>query len=132
MLQVACTHPDQPLLPVADVVDTPHRAFVMPRGEPIKLPFINQNCRIRVRVVDFWPPQLEDFSKPITEYTEQGTQAESEEYSMGSNSPPSWEWMFVLLVEDAGTPPPGQNPARMSLIVSGKDGDYLLKLTATE
>lgn len=51
---------------------------------------------------------------------------------MGNIQTPTWEWAFVLSVEDANKPPPGQIPAKMNLVVSNKEAEYLLKLDATE
>lgn len=199
LVKVVCAHSEQPLLSLDQVLDPPNRAYATPRGQVIRLPFINQNCRIRLRVVDFWPSRLEDFSKPVSqqlapelstkvsgpklltpkkivgqsvtadsrmhylveysncdkwgkrlqewctevpeelltawtksEQADNNDQAESQEYLTGSSPPSKWEWGFGLLVEDAEKTPPGQKPARMSLIVSGMDAEYLLKLTATE
>jgi len=129
---VTCRNPEQPLITVGNVLDTPHRAYATPRGQPLQLPFINQNCRVRVRVVDFWPAKLEDFARPVSESALSCTQSQSQDYSLASTAPPTWEWVFGLLVEDAEAPPPGQKPAQMNLIVSGKDADFLLKLDATE
>ena len=104
----------------------------MPSGQDIKLPFLNQKCRIRARVLDFWPPQLEDFARPVTEASDDGYHSGSQDNFLGSIQSPTWEWAFVLYVEDADKPPPGQIPARMSLVVSSKEAEYLLKLDATE
>jgi hypothetical protein len=132
LVKVVCAHSDEPLLSVDQVLDPPNRAYATPRGQDIRLPFVNQNCRIRVRVVDFWPSQLEEFSRRISEDVDATAQDDSQAYLTGSSPPPKWEWVFGLLVEDAGAPPPGQKPAKMSIIVSGKDAEYLLKLNATE
>lgn len=104
----------------------------MPSGQDIKLPFLNQKCRIRARVLDFWPSQLEDFARPVTIVQDDGYHSSSQGYSMGNIQTPTWEWAFVLSVEDANKPPPGQIPAKMNLVVSNKEAEYLLKLDATE
>ena len=83
-------------------------------------------------MLDFWPSQLEDFARPVTEVHDDGCHSGSQGYSMDNIQTPTWEWAFVLSVEDADKPPPGQTPARMSLIVSNKEAEYLLKLDATE
>lgn len=129
---VVCAHSDKSLISVTQVLDTPSRAYTTPHGQMIRLPFINQNFRIRVRVIDFWPSRLEDFSRKVLEHVDGTTQDDSQAYSNGSQKPRKWEWAFGLLVEDAEKPPFGQEPAKMSLIVSGMDAEYLLKLNATE
>lgn len=133
-LAVACRSPQQPLISIADVLDTPHRAYATPQGRSLQLPFVNQNCRVRVRVVDFWPPALEDFARLVAEpeVVADSMLSQSQGFALGGTPPPTWEWEFALLVEDAGVLPPGQKPTQMSLVVSGKDAEYLLKLDATE
>jgi hypothetical protein len=129
---VACTHLDQPLLSIDDVLDPPTLFYRAPSGQDITLPFLNQKCRIRTRVVDFWPSQLEDFARPVTIVQDDGSHSNSQDYSMASIQTPTWEWAFVLLVEDADKPPPGQISTRMNLVVTNKEAEYLLKLNATE
>ena len=91
---------------------------------------MNQKCRIRVRVVDFWPSQLEDFTRPVMIVQDDGYHSSSQNCSMGRDQAPTWEWAFVLCVEDADKQPSGQTCARMNLIVSNKEAEYLLKLDA--
>jgi len=83
-------------------------------------------------VLDFWPSQLEDFARPVTTIQDDGYHTGSEDYSMGSVQTPTWEWAFVLSVEDADKPLPGQTAASMNLVVSNKEAEYLLKEDATE
>jgi len=83
-------------------------------------------------VVDFWPSHLEDFTRRVTEVHDDDCHPDSQGYSVDSIQTPTWEWAFVLSVEDADKPPPGQTPARMNLIVSKMEAEYLLKLDATE
>jgi protection of telomeres protein 1 len=63
-----------------------------------KLPFVNAKHRARVRIVDFYPPEIEMFAHSTAD--------------PAWKSPPEkrpgkvrWEWGFVLLLEDAVVPP---------------------------
>lgn len=103
--------------------------------------------RLRVRVVDYWPRQLEDFSRSITDpaYNPM-TSSESDDSGCetGSNSsasnqyspsPPArnWEWAFYLLVEEVkgNGPSCSSKPSKMPLLVAHDDAVHLLKLDAS-
>lgn len=44
-----------------------------------------------------------------------------------------WEWVFCLLVEDATIPSSVKDPhARLNLLVTQSDAEFLLKMDATE
>lgn len=94
-----------------------------------------------MRVVDFYPPRLEDFAVPYNPeddmLSESGTSSEdSDEDALMSSDYPHrrriWEWRFCLLVENGKPVPRGQPKKRMRLYVSGKDAEYLLKIDAAE
>ncbi|KAJ5770351.1 uncharacterized protein N7511_002402 [Penicillium nucicola] len=88
-----------------------------------QLPFQNVNYISELRVVDFFPPNLEDFAIQ----TEQAALSENTETLIG------WEWRFCLLVEGVGPQPSKQQPReRMKLFVSCHDGDCLLDMEATD
>jgi protection of telomeres protein 1 len=103
-------------------------------GDHITYPFMLLKFRANVRVVDFYPPKLEDFSHSLDdpEFNDCSAPEDStmDEYEY-STSPPRWEWSFFLLVED-GNFQNEQQRVRMNLLVAGPDAEYLLKLTASE
>lgn len=95
-----------------------------------------------MRVVDFFPPNLEDFAVPYN--SEQAMVAdgnkppdsdESDE-NLGYRQAATWEWRFCLLVEDGGPGAPplarGQKRERMQLFVADPDSIFLLGLDAVE
>ncbi|EEP83007.1 predicted protein [Uncinocarpus reesii 1704] len=109
-----------------------------PEGIEYQLPFQNLKYRASVRVVDFFPPNLEDFAV-----------AYNSEYDMLDDAPESsdlsdsggdftdrrrrWEWRFCLLVEDAGPGilhAPGRKRERLKLFVTGPDAVFLLSIDA--
>ncbi|KAJ5812879.1 Telomere end binding protein [Penicillium robsamsonii] len=81
-----------------------------PGGVVYQLPFQNVTYHSQVRVVDFFPPRIEDFAVQTNLESQFG-----------------WEWRFCLLVEGV-EPKPSKQLARevMKLYVSGQDGDFLL------
>ncbi len=113
-----------------------------------QLPFVNICCRARVRVVDFFPPDLRDFAVPRrpSEYdvlSESDSDSnESDVHTSNNESPsqaegapvPSWEWRFYLLVEDALSRPGAMattSSARfMRVLVAEDDAVFLLRMDA--
>lgn len=120
-----------------DIESNDKRVYRTPSGFDCELPFINAAYRARVRVVDFWPQNLEDFSKSLEDREYNDINAESEtqsstSYSALSTGTQRWEWHFCLLVEDAKQRAGTKDPVRMPLLVFDKDAEYLLRLDATE
>lgn len=95
-----------------------------------KLPFQNVCYRPLVRVVDFYPPDLEDFAvqvplNSIADY-------DDEDEVLGPKYH-TWEWRFCLLVE--GTEPTDSNQQTrefMQIFVTDGDATHLLNLDADE
>ncbi|RAL04760.1 telomere-binding alpha subunit central domain protein [Aspergillus ibericus CBS 121593] len=90
-----------------------------------RLPFQNFCYRTTVRVVDFFPPRLEDFSVP--EDT-----SDDETDPKDPNRFIRWEWRFCILVESVPPPPAGQTKEQTRLFIAGPDAEYLLGLTAVD
>ncbi|KAL6855747.1 hypothetical protein J3F83DRAFT_453870 [Trichoderma novae-zelandiae] len=77
----------------------------------LRLPFVNMNYRANVRVVNFMPPDLEDFARPrrATEYDmlsdneepDQGDSDSGGESAADHSATRVWEWRFFLELEDA-------------------------------
>lgn len=112
----------------------------------MSLPFVNMKFRLHVRVVDYWPRQIEDFSRSITDdiynpmsrsVSENSDSEEESDLSapmrvLPSSTARNWEWAFYLLVEDVtakGTSGLTQ-PSKMPLLVAHDDAVHLLKLDA--
>jgi protection-of-telomeres protein 1 len=99
------------------------------------LPFVNHKTRAQVRVVDFYPPDLKDFTQSLDRSAYNDCASTPDEVTMvdfdESSLPPArWEWSFYLLVEDA-KPTPAQQ-IRLPLLVAGNDAVYLLKQDAAK
>ena len=102
-------------------------------GIRFTLPFQNINWRSVVRVVDFFPSDLEDFAVRCARTSEFDALSEREdEASELSNDSEKdnnrqWEWRFGLVLEDAK-----ESKVRMRAYVADQDAVFLLKLDAEE
>jgi hypothetical protein len=135
-VSVIAAHPDRPTITLTKWLETPFRTYRDRHlGADSTLPFINQKCRLKVRVVDFFPPHLEDFAQSLDDpnYNDITSSHNDSTISMdGDSSPPSrFEWSFYLLVEDT-RPQPGQEPTRIPILVHGNDAVHLLNLEPTD
>ncbi|KAF2011373.1 hypothetical protein BU24DRAFT_426448 [Aaosphaeria arxii CBS 175.79] len=100
-----------------------------PSEAEITLPFVNCKYRTRLRVVDFYPRTLEDFTHSMADC----------DWNVAMNDPDNqnrrrddaWKWAFVLLVEDAVVSS-NQEVQRLPLFVTDKDAQCLLKMDATD
>ncbi|KAJ5943403.1 hypothetical protein N7516_003571 [Penicillium verrucosum] len=110
-----------PTLPLEKILLAETHMNNAPGGVVYQLPFQNVNYHSQVRVVDFFPPRVEDFAVQTTSAPLFGNQNGATEPKFG------WEWRFCLLVEGVEPKPSKQQPREvMKLYVSGQDGDCLL------
>ena len=124
------------LTTVTQIVNNPYLQDKTPSGIERTLPFINAKYRSRIRVVDFYPQNLEDFARSLEdsmyEDAEQGDREDKNSMDMDVEVEKKWEWAFFLLVEDAKQPKTAHETIKLKLLVSGGDAECLLKLDATE
>ncbi|KAK5993260.1 hypothetical protein PT974_06689 [Cladobotryum mycophilum] len=140
--QIKCEHQNKPTSSIRDMLEPVfHQTTIEGEGLKLELPFINANFRANVRVVNFWPPQLEDFThpkKPI-EYqvlTDHESDSDSDVDGVASkNKPPrQWEWRFYLQLEDA-TPMEGGDKGKKNTVwvaVDNQSAQCLVDLDATD
>ena len=122
------------------------RSFKPPNEPVISLPFVNMKFRVQVRVIDYWPYNIEDFSRSITDdsynilkssasetseceaKSDSSTSSQNSSFSTARN----WEWAFYLLVEDVATvrAMSSTEPSKTPLLVAHDDAVHLLKLDA--
>ncbi|EAW14469.1 telomere-binding alpha subunit central domain protein [Aspergillus clavatus NRRL 1] len=128
---VKAAHPSINTSRIEDILDSDFHNNVSPDRIEYRFPFQNVCYRSTVRVVDFFPPLLEDFAVPDLSESRRQTSPSRES---GRPTDPDrfipWVWRFCLLVENV-PPPRGQPKERMKLFVSGADAEYLLKIDAT-
>ncbi|THX22457.1 hypothetical protein D6D12_09148 [Aureobasidium pullulans] len=99
-------------------------------GQELALPFLNVRNRVRVRVVDFWPPALEDFAKlaqpnEIGKTLEDGGASECDT-DMLSLPSQRWVWDFFLLLEDIKSHRAGHSPAQQWVHVNHTYAEFLI------
>lgn len=137
---VICRNQDVNPSTISSVLSFP-RTSRGPSGEEIQLPFVNQKRRAMVRVVDFYPPRLEDFARPYssTLNSQQDPDSDAEggadpvDVDVDSSLPYPWQWDFFLLVEDGKRlTKQGETPPRLWLHVSNPEAQFLLNEDATE
>jgi hypothetical protein len=95
---VRCSHEEVVLSRVRDILDPARHINETPGGTTYPLPFWNARYRVRVRVVDYEPKELEDFSVPAEPVDERDGSQDSMAWQYNS---PAREWYFSLLLEDA-------------------------------
>ncbi|RAL14925.1 telomere-binding alpha subunit central domain protein [Aspergillus homomorphus CBS 101889] len=124
---VRAGNPSVPIRSLEAIVASEEHTNLSPDNIEYRFPFQNFCYRSKVRVVDYFPPRLEDFSVPV------GPAPANEESDREEDSSfTTWEWRFCLLVESVPPPPPGQPKQQVRLFVSGPDAVYLHGLDAVD
>ncbi|THC88443.1 hypothetical protein EYZ11_012106 [Aspergillus tanneri] len=114
---------------IEDIITNKSHNNIAPYNIEYRFPFQNLCYRSTVRVVDYFPPSLEDFAVPNQEDTKRRVSNNYEDFDEGFTG---WEWRFCLLVESSPPPAPGQPKEQMKLFVSSHDAEYLLHMDATD
>lgn len=134
LLSVRCQDLNRPLVGISKIWENSHLEYESPNGI-LQLPFINMKYRARVRVVDFWPDKLENFSQSLDSRAYNNCPDEPDSQDMmidESPQPRGWEWFFYIWVMDATQPPGTRDPLCLKLLVAQDDAVFLLKENATE
>jgi protection-of-telomeres protein 1 len=137
---VKANFPAVPYRSLSDIIHNESHNNTTPEGIEYRLPFQNLRYRSRLRVVDFFPHDLEDFAVPYKKEYDYLSDLDSDDEddldieNEDSNSV-KWEWRFCLLVEDGmatarhSHDEPGE---RMDLLVAKADAVFLLKMDAVK
>jgi hypothetical protein len=112
---VTCETHDAPYSTIETILKPPvHETTINNKPVSLTIPFICAKYRARVRIVDFFPPSLEDFacSRKQTEYDVLSDNSDDSECSSSDDEDAAagqrvWEWRFALHLED---PAPATNP----------------------
>jgi hypothetical protein len=110
------------------ILNNPSHDNISTSGIRYRLPFQNLCYLTTVRVVDFYPPLLEDFAV----HKEQVSLAYNRKHDPASRTFKIWEWRFCLLVEGSFPATLGQSNERAKLFVSNYEAEHLLQLNAVE
>lgn len=124
MVTVRAAFPEMKLSTLSEIIYNPHLTVRTPRYNDYKLPFVNSRHRARVRVVDFYPPELELFSHSTVDpqWAKSSKKGQAKE---------RWEWGFVLLLEDANVRPDTVTE-KLRVVVGNTAGQGLLNQNAVE
>lgn len=108
--------------------------------QEVVLPFDVCKYKANVRVVDYFPDKIEDFSvgRRVTEYDmlsdysggeDTDIEADRRTFKSGKGFAKKYEWRFALEVEDAD---PTSEKERMWLLVDNQNAQGLLNMDATK
>ncbi|KAF9700311.1 hypothetical protein EKO04_001749 [Ascochyta lentis] len=106
--------PGHRLSTLSEILNNPDLRAQTSKYNTFTLPFINCRHRSRVRVVDFYPPELEYFAHSLNDPS----------WTSRSKKDRRWEWGFVLLVEDANVPR-NTVPEQLRVIVNNDAAQHL-------
>lgn len=134
---VRCNKIEVPVKSVSDILGLETLKRETPGGREFSLPFQNCCYKTRLKVVDYYPHNIADFSVPrlVTEYDSLSDNEDTDDFHLtltaAQNNPHSvrWEWRFFLVVEDASTQAKAADTHQnqMVLLVADTDGDFLLR-----
>lgn len=114
IITVRAGFPETPQSTISEILNNPHaQARTSTKYNSFKLPFVNCRHRSRVRIVDFYPPELEDFTHSL----------DDPNWAARSKGQ-QWDWGFVLLLQDANVPL-DTVPEQLRLIVNNDAAQYL-------
>lgn len=110
---VKCEYENKPISTFEDILDPLyHKTKINGKEIELQLPFVNWNYRADVRVINFMPPDLRDFSQPkkmseyamLSDYEESDADSDEERGSIADRAAVrQWEWRFFLELEDANS-----------------------------
>lgn len=138
---VRCNHSNKTTSLISEI--SKYHVTTSSDGYEHSLPFVNGNYRANVRVVDFFPDQLEDFAigRRITDYDILSNYSGSEDTDQEEDLQhfkdgkgfveKTWEWRFALQVEDATVTPssfPSTSSDRIWLVVDNEAAQMLLNI----
>ncbi|KAK8855560.1 hypothetical protein PGQ11_011472 [Apiospora arundinis] len=141
--QVRCESEDQPVSSLSRVLNDVSWKRSRENGEEdLALPFTNIKFRANVRVIDFRPRRLEDFSvgRRATEFDclddydgdlESDSDGQSETLDKFA-APKTWEWRFALQLEDASPKAKGEKAEQVWALVDNTEAQQLLNLDAVD
>ncbi|KAL5094153.1 hypothetical protein Trisim1_008261 [Trichoderma cf. simile WF8] len=146
--KVKCENENKAISTIDDMLDPVHVETDI-NGEKVKLqlPFVNMKYRANVRVVNFMPPDLEDFAQPkklkkkkhpefemlSDEESDADADMEGEEEAVDRSTAREWEWRFFLELEDASSHGENQKEKRtLWVAVNNPSAQCLLSLDASD
>ncbi|KAL2075292.1 hypothetical protein VTL71DRAFT_235 [Oculimacula yallundae] len=136
---IRCSFPDRPCVPLKDILE-PEKLLQL-SGPGFASPFTVRKYRANVRIVNFAPERIEDFSvwrreseyDVLSDYSggeDTDVEEDMRSYSAGKGfAKKIWEWRFWIQVEEAGLSAGSKGPKeRMWLLVDNSSAQCLLGL----
>ncbi|OBU00080.2 hypothetical protein VE01_01814 [Pseudogymnoascus verrucosus] len=139
---VRCHKQTSPAIPLALILNNRRRVPASTAGgNETYAPFVNANYRANLRVTDFFPHKLEDFSvgrKPnefdcLSDFDPTSDEEDDintvgkdiSDFVLRDNDHLQWSWRFALQVEDAS---PSESPTkeRVWVLIDNESGQFLL------
>ncbi|RMZ71095.1 telomere-binding alpha subunit central domain-containing [Pyrenophora seminiperda CCB06] len=121
---IKAAFPDMKLSTISEILYSSHLNMRTPtKYNSYTLPFMNCRHRSRVRVIDVFPPVLEQFAHSTWDPSWNNQSVASRQKKE------RWEWGFVLLLEDAVTPR-DREPEKLRVFVNNDAAQHLLKMNA--
>ncbi|UKZ57838.1 hypothetical protein TrVGV298_011699 [Trichoderma virens] len=141
-VDMKCENENKAISTIGDILE-PIYVETDVNGEHVKLqlPFVNMNYRANVRVVNFMPPDIEDFAHPkksseyamLSDYEESDADSDMEEETVDRSTVREWEWRFFLELEDASPPGDIQSDKKtLWVAVNNFSAQCLLNLDASD
>lgn len=150
---IACENNEQSILRLSDVLrPVPYQTTIDNEPVTLDLPFTNVKFRIQARVVDFQPPNLQDFAirekrgkhPEQKEYFGEGDESDKDGASSSSDSRIDseqvdrvgyvWKWQFALKLEEVSPSTSSKTKkkpaASIWVVVDNQDAQLLTNLDA--
>lgn len=149
--QVTCEAHDAPYSSIETILAPPlYNTAIDGEAVSLAVPFTCAKYRARARVVDFYPPALEDFacSRKHPEFdvlsdNEDASDSASDQDTPTPDAARIWEWRFALQLEDAAPPKAStatstttdsnnKSTPRLWVLVNNAEAQCLTDLDATD
>lgn len=122
---VVCVKKDDVDISTIKDIQSMDRSYNGKSGLELMLP-LNVRYKVRTRVVDFWPPMLEDFAMLASPADDSGEDSDEDTNMIDLSSSEKWIWDFFLLLEDIKPSRRSSAPAQQWVHVGHRDAEYLL------
>ncbi|KAH7384270.1 hypothetical protein DE146DRAFT_748534 [Phaeosphaeria sp. MPI-PUGE-AT-0046c] len=128
-LNIRAAFPEVQLSTISEITYNSRLDAQTPKYNHFVFPFLNARFRARVRVVDFFPPELDLFVH-CTNDPAWDKRSRKQDHR-NSTTKVRWEWAFVLLLEDAKVPPNTMSE-QLRVVVNNEAAQHLLDMNAQD
>ena len=140
--QITCEVHSAPFSTIESILESVlYKTTVGGHNTALALPFVCAKYRVHARVVNFYPPALEDFAcgrkqtdfDMLSDNEDDGSSDDDDEEAPGTEH--IWEWRFALQLEDPTPPSNKKSPAprqRVWVFVDNNEAQCLTGLDASD